>query len=942
MFSILNGWASSSIKIDNVKMNCAEGFDCDRYLPYVESISEKEISLEEIKQKMKFILNESSIKNFSYKIDQEEKKIVLNIYINPKKIVDEIIVNVDDDINLTNVYKILPLRNGSTYDEKKDQEIIEVVGKYFEEISLPAKNIEIKKVEEETSVSLYINVITGGAQRIRNINIDGINTNERLSTRFKKYKGRIWDRVEFKVDMDQYEKDLHEEGYYHSKITINEVSDKEQKWIDLNLNINLGPRFGFLFNGVVKFSRQEIMSKLRPTIAGESEEINIQEVLTLLNSMYEEVGIYNSEIKWRKTESKDKDGHKFISYYFDINEGKKTQVAAIDFLGNSFFSNDDLLELYYKNATDLSTAGFLDKKYNESFLDILKNEYLKKGYIFAKIEGPDISEEKNNKVTVHYKVKERQQCIITLFNINGVNQELANKLKANLSNYEGQPINVIEFENDLTEILKRIREEGYFFAAYKTTNANDILHYHSNYSEVSINLDITTEKKTILEDVLVTGNFKTRSKVILREVDIQPGEEITPSKLEEIKDKLTSLSLFSYVKISPVILNRDSNDQNYRSNLLIQLKEKDFGIFEIAPGFRTDIGLKVSTGLTYNNIFGLNLLNSARAQMNQRLDYSTLDPRRRGEKKKRPEMYVEDIIGLPYVLDIPVRFEGSVSWARRRFYGFDADIFRSGAQLSKTLQLKNNKKLDLLLRYQIEAISQFDATDTKDDRYYRIGSLTPTVNYDTRDDVVNPHRGAFFSVSYEFARPAFGSMSRKDLEINYDKLISRNRFYLPLGDLWTLAVSISFGQQKNNARQSRVDDSGNTVTVGQIPSIKVFRLEGVDIVRGFSDSEINRLITNRDISEEVIDKRAYFSNFKLEPRYMINDKLVAGPFFDAGHVYKNHWEPTEVRTSVGMSMKYLTPVGSLDFDYGAKTKRERYGENSREKFGRFHLSIGFF
>ena len=41
-------------------------------------------------------------------------------------------------------------------------------------------------------------------------------------------------------------------------------------------------------------------------------------------------------------------------------------------------------------------------------------------------------------------------------------------------------------------------------------------------------------------------------------------------------------------------------------------------------------------------------------------------------------------------------------------------------------------------------------------------------------------------------------------------------------------------------------------------------------------------------------------------------------------------------------MKLLTPVGSLDFDYGVKLKRQIKPNGDNEQFGRFHLSIGFF
>ena len=67
-----------------------------------------------------------------------------------------------------------------------------------------------------------------------------------------------------------------------------------------------------------------------------------------------------------------------------------------------------------------------------------------------------------------------------------------------------------------------------------------------------------------------------------------------------------------------------------------------------------------------------------------------------------------------------------------------------------------------------------------------------------------------------------------------------------------------------------------------------------------------------------------------------------GVFFDAGRVFVDEFKPFDLRSSVGAGLKFLTPVGSLDFDYGVKLQRRTYPDKKRDSVGRFHLSIGFF
>jgi outer membrane protein insertion porin family len=205
------------------------------------------------------------------------------------------------------------------------------------------------------------------------------------------------------------------------------------------------------------------------------------------------------------------------------------------------------------------------------------------------------------------------------------------------------------------------------------------------------------------------------------------------------------------------------------------------------------------------------------------------------------------------------------------------------------------------------------------------------------------------TLSSEWANNYFGSMKNNDLEVNYIKVISRNKFYYPLGN-FTLAFSLAMGYEKNFATDILKDNSGNVLlnsnnvprTHGYIPSIKVFRLDGYDEIRGFDESEINRLKSGQPIGDVVVQREAYFTAFKFEPRYNITDTIQVGVFFDAGRVSVDEFKPFDLRTSVGAGLKFLTPVGSLDFDYGIKLQRKTYPDSKIDSVGRFHLSIGFF
>ena len=293
-----------------------------------------------------------------------------------------------------------------------------------------------------------------------------------------------------------------------------------------------------------------------------------------------------------------------------------------------------------------------------------------------------------------------------------------------------------------------------------------------------------------------------------------------------------------------------------------------------------------------------------------------------------------------------IDFNTRLGFERKRFFAFDADILRIVTQVNK----KISSFLSASFGYQFERINQFDATEEKDKDIFTIGSLTPTLTLDLRDHPVKPRKGAYFRLSWEFANPKvdFGRDNESN-EIDFSKLILRNKFYLSRGN-WSLAMSLAVGTQWNRAKKWAHDgrgeivlnDDGSRRTVGHIPSIKVFRLDGVDAVRGFSYEEINRTYSGGDISELRIQDKAHFTNIKLEPRYYWRDSLAMGFFIDAGGLFVGHYKPLKMRYASGVSLKILTLVGTLDFDYGIKLNRRRFASGEREKFGRFHLSIGHF
>tara|TARA_R110002072_G_scaffold288917_1_gene455563 strand:+ start:252206 stop:255028 length:2823 start_codon:yes stop_codon:yes gene_type:complete len=929
-----------------VRLSCSPIELCDDISRKVNLINNKpdEVVIDEIRS----IALDESVQYFKMeKLKLESEVILLTVEKKLKFGAVEFITA--DEIDKSALQRLLGIKEGEFFDVEIVEKSNEKIKKYLYDRGYRGIKISIDySMVGGTLIPVY-RIITPNKIILRNVKFpDSIYLVEKsYLLNILKFKSKVFHRIDFDVLVQRTISELKKQGYFDVELSYNSNSD--QNFIDIEFIFSPGTQKVFDFKGNKIMPRSNLYQVLVNKFSQEGILVKDEELPDIIKNEYVKRGFYNSVVKIRTKEFVQPDGLSRKNYYFEIDEGNKLKINKLMFSGNYLFDVERIENLFFKDASDLIDAGYLDTEYLNSFIDKLKEDYLKNGLIFISVSEPRIVFKKIGKeqvVEVSYVIKEKQQTILTDIEINNVENSLKFEIISNMINKKNTPLNVVDLEKDISKSLDIVRESGYYFAKILNISDNDIITYTNNYTNSVVKIDLEIGKKSVLDNLIISGNRVTNSIVIEREVEILKGEVITPSKLKRIRDNLNSLGLFSDIQIIPYVNNRFTDDELTKINLLIQVQEKEFGSGEFAPGYRTDLGYKASLSIVKNNIMGMNHSLSWRTQLNLRSSLSDLDQRREANDKSLLEGLVRFGYSIPYVFDI-VDFNISTSYQRKRFSSFDADIYEVAPQISKEF----NENLTMLLKYQLEQIRQFDATEEKDQATFRIGGITPSLSYSDRDDPINPRSGFSTSLSWEFANSWFGSKKEEDLEINFSKVVSRNRFYLPLAEKsFVLAFSLSMGMQENYANEIKTDSTGAVVrnddgslrTKGYIPSIKVFRLDGYDNVRGFSDSEINRLGNGIDINEIRVQDKAYFTNFKFEPRYYLNDTIAFGLFFDAGRLFNGSFKPLDLRTSVGTSFKFLTPVGTLDFDYGVKTNRNYLNNGSREGFGRFHLSIGFF
>lgn len=866
------------------------------------------------------------------------------ITVSMRKRVASVTLSLDREtiVGAEDVLAALPVREGDFLDESRLAEAEREIPRFLELRGVGSESVTRLVARGEDEASVHFQVVLSPRRTVAGVEIDIDHEAHRagLLQEFADMRGGELNAVELASRAQAYLNRMGREGFFHA--TEEHSVSGGGGGARVRLRVRLGTRHHFNFRGQRTFSHQELADLMGQEIRQRGGVPTDGEIARAVSGHYERTGLHGTAVAVRRRSGTTKTGIPFATIYVAIREGRPVRVGAVRYNGASPDMARALGDLYDRRASVLASRDLLDRDFLEAFSQDAREAYLSRGFVSAEVPAPMVEERPDGAWDVTYNVVEGRQVLLGRVEIEGVPDDLRARMREAMRNKEGRLLDVVALEGDLARILGEARARGYYFATMADGAEGGVVSYSETLDTARVRVVFDLGRVSRFGGAVAIGNRRTKDVVIEREAAHLRGSLLTREGIQDLENRLIGLELFSDVEITPVSAGGAGGGGDDTVNLLIRVRERPFGSGEFVPGYRTDLGAKASLFVTYNNLWGMNHVASSTLEANRRLDDSGLDPRRRRAGRRVTEGAVELRYRVPWWLhgtlfDTQWEFEAETSFTKRRLYSFDTDVLDMGYRLTKRL----TDDLLASIRYQFESIRQFDATNERNEETFTLNGVTPSMVLDLRDSEVFPTRGAWFGLFWELSSGSLREDSSVD--INYTKLTSRNRFYLPLGD-WVLTLALSAGHQKNLS-DDLVSAGGSLRTKGHIPGIKVFRLGGVDNVRGYDDGEVNRLESGVDINDVRIQDEAWFVNYKIEPRYRLDDRFTVGLFLDAGGIYVGSVRPLDVKASVGAGFKILTPVGSLDFDYGIKLKRRTYRDDdgvARDSFGRLHLTVGSF
>ncbi|MCK5695388.1 MAG: outer membrane protein assembly factor BamA [Desulfobacula sp.] len=587
--------------------------------------------------------------------------------------------------------------------------------------------------------------------------------------------------------------------------------------------------------------------------------------------------------------------HSQADIIFKFEEGDKIRVEKITFEGNKYFPDKEI-----KGVIEIEEKGFFsiitssgDLKETEVKNDAIRIESLYKnnGFIDAKVSDPIIDIGKKS-ISIHFKIDEGAQYKIKKIDVTGDLILPKITILGLVHAKEGEFYNRESIRNDILSISDAYSNQG-----FANVNIRPIVNKDDKKHMMTISYSIDKGEAVYFNRINISGNSKTRDKVIRREMRIIEQDLYSKVNIQRSYKNLNRLNYFDGIDIQP----SKTSDEN-KMDLNVKVLEKQTGNLAFGGGFSSDDGVFVTASVEERNLFGRgqNLKVSARVG-------------------KRDALYFISFFE-PYIFD--TRVSGGID-IYKDDYAYDYyDKESVGIRLKLGYRLFDYNRVGV--HYNLE---DFDISNAQTDYTYMTpgsfltSSIKPFINYDSRDDFFLPTEGSKHRFSIEYAGEFLGG------EIDYTKYLIETGVFFPL--FWKFTGAL-------HAEAGYLDDrTGNTFDIDYVK----FYLGGMNSIRGFDKWDINA----SQPGETRLRGGEKYVQFNAEITFPFAEKYkVAGVFFyDRGDVYatSQNIDLSDQYSSFGTGVRWNSPMGPIRLEYAWVIDGKHVKERGH---GQFEFAIGAF
>lgn len=660
------------------------------------------------------------------------------------------------------------------------------------------------------------------------------------------------------------------------------------------------------FTGIKEFDKDALKKSLKAVGVAEAryyDKALIDKAEQELKRQYVSRGYYAAEVITTVTPVE----RNRVAIVFNVDEGQVSKIVQINIVGNQAFKEKDLRE-----EMQLSTPNWLSwytkndlysKQKLTADLEAIRSFYLNRGYLEFVIESTQVSITPDKKgIYLNINIREGQQYKVASVKLAG---ELLNK-EEELTKLVNLKIGDVFSSAKLTESTKAIADKlgayGYAFAAI-----NPQPNLQKDKQLVDLNLVVDPGKRTYVRKINVSGNAKTRDEVIRREMRQLESSWFDSEKLKLSKDRINRLGYFTDVEVN----TEDIPGVSDQVDVGIKVTEKPTGSLSLGAGFSSTDKLILTAGISQENAFGTGTsigLNVNTGKTNRTLALSNYDP-----------YFTED--GISRFTEIYTRT------TRPLYYTGDSEykIVTTGGNFKLGVPYSEVDRVFFGLG--IEQLSMETSVNTPQSYLNYVSSygksnmnLPFTIGWsrDARDSALIPSRGTYQQVNVEVGTPA--------ADLQYFKIYYQHQYFYPFskGNILSFNGEIGYGDTYSNK---------------PFPITKNYFVGGIGSVRGYQPGSLGPSYVNAagaivpvGASSKLVGNAEY--TFPV-PGSGVDKTLRIFSFFDAGNIYDGVPDFSGLRTSYGLGLSWISPLGPLKFSYAFPMSKK-----PGDRLQRFQFQIG--
>jgi outer membrane protein insertion porin family len=607
-----------------------------------------------------------------------------------------------------------------------------------------------------------------------------------------------------------------------------------------------------------------------------------------IKELYDSKGFNNAEISYKI----DRAGGRDVQIVITITESGKLFIRSIVFEGNRAFTSRELRNMMTTNEWGLfhffTDSGVLKKEQLRQDIDKLKAFYLNNGFINIQIADPIVTHDQKG-IYVKVPISEGQQYRVGKVEITG-DQLLVSRqdLLAKLNILKKDFYDRDAVMKDIDYLTQVSNDEGYAAAdVFPNTIPQE------NTRSVDVTYEIRKGKLVFFNWINITGNTKTRDKVIRRQLSVIEGDLYSRTKLKNSYMALNGLRYFEEIDFES-----EKGADETLTNINIRVKEKQTGMLSIGAGYSALDHAVVSAQISQQNLFGRGQTLSLKANVSASSTLYDLS-------------FTE-----PWLFDMPLWSKFDLWNLYREYDTYNLDTKGFSATLGYPLwryvtgylgyrfALDNVK--DVLSTASLYTQAQAGETTSS--------GVTLTLTRDSTDDTIFPTTGSKNSASVEYT----GGPLQGDVSYTRYGIVSTWFFPLPLDTV--IGLRGRMGTITGN--------NGKTV-----PIYERYYLGGIDSLRGLREVGPVDPVTG-----EVIGGLTML-NFNMDFTFPLIKKagMKGVVFFDTGNAWESGYHLNDMRRTAGLGIRWYSPIGPLRLEWGYVLDRKEDESPSRWEF-----TIGMF